>query len=623
MKKIRILLAMLGICILVVGCSPAKSPVEKSAGSEASVSETEEKSSEDNKKNVEKEDGEDEASEDTSVGESNTEAYEAFLLGEGRLSADYYKENRKIDEKYPSDTDDIMKALVNSGKDYTITEFKDELNTIFNSKDNFIQEGEVCAIRYAYIDCGNDGVKELALKVIGPNPNEYENTFNFIIKEINGNLEIIHVYETWSRNDTAINEYGLISGGGSNSYSNHGYEESYINEDGEYLYGYYEEEELDVESFGDYEERENIDFTGLDKAICVYSLRLEDYNPSNPPKEYYAYRVCDKESFEPIDVQNLYTDSEYKNVMDQFIKHKFISYDELKARENEKMKFIGVTDEIRNGDLPEYKDIELEGLPISSTDDDSDEDDDITAADGDIQSEMTKVEKKHQEYENMDWGSMNQADMNITTGEMYELWDAELNSLWSRLMEEAASDSKEKLLKDQREWIKRKEAEVKAAGEEALGGSLQPQLENGKAWTLTRKRSYEIASILAETLGEDFEIPSKVKESFEGVELSLDDVFKKFEGQWIFDKDRGACIGIEKSSENDFAPEGSKWTVWVTGGDVLSDLDVTDYTDGTISFHKKSGSIDGYYMLRFNMEGSVEMAYGTSPDKMDELTVAY
>ena len=513
MKKTRILLAMLGICILAVGCSPANSAVEKSAGSEVSVSEVEEEASEENKNSADKEDEEDKVSEDTSVVEYDTEAYEFFLSGEGRLSVDYYKENRKIDEEYPSETDEIMKAFVDSGKEYTITEFKDELNTIFNSKDNYLQDGEVCAMRYAYIDCGNDGVKELALKIVGPTPNEYENSFNFIIKEIEGKLEIIHIYENWSRNDTAINEYGLISGGGSNSYSNHGYEESYINEDGKYLYGYYEEEELDVESFGNYEERENIDFTGLDEAICVYSLRLEDFNPSNPPKEYYAYRVCDKESFESIDVPNLYTDSEYKDVMDQFTKHKFISYDELNAREDEKMKFIGVTDEIRNGDLPEYKDIELEGLPISSTDD-SDESDDITATDGSIQSEMAKVEKKHQEYENMDWGSMNQTDMNFTTGEMYNLWDAELNSLWSRLMEEVTPEKKEKLLNEQREWIKNKEAEVKAAGEEALGGSLQPQLENGKAWTLTRKRSYEIASILAETLGEDFEIPSKVKESF-------------------------------------------------------------------------------------------------------------
>ena len=519
MKKTRILLAMLGICILAVGCSPSKTSVEKSASSEASVSAKEEKSGEDNKKSAGMED--DTASEERTVKEADTEAYEAFLSGEGRLSADYYKEKRKIDEEYPSDTDDIMKALVDSGKDYTLSEFKDELNTIFNSKDNFIQEGEVCAMRYAYIDCGNDGTKELALKIIGPTPNDYENSFNFIIKEIEGKLEIIHIYETWSRNNTAINEYGLISGGGSNSYSNHGYEESYINEDGEYLYGYYEGEELDVEAFGDYEERKDIDFTGLDGAIAVYSLRLDEYDPENPPKEYYAYRVCDKESFDPIDVPNLYTDSEYKDVMDKFTNHKFITFDELKAREDEKMKFIGVTEKIRNGDLPEYTDIELEGLPISSTDDSDEDDTDISAPEGSIQSEMAKVEKKHQEYENMDWGSMNQADMNITTGEMYNLWDAELNSLWSRLMEELTSESKEKVLKEQRAWIKRKEAEVKAAGEEALGGSLQPQLENGKAWTLTRKRAYEIAALLAASKGEDFVVPAKVELSFDGIELSL------------------------------------------------------------------------------------------------------
>lgn len=247
-------------------------------------------------------------------------------------------------------------------------------------------------------------------------------------------------------------------------------------------------------------------------------------------------------------------------------------------------------------------------------------DSDTTAS---IQNEIAEIETKYQEYEDLDWACMPQQPANITTYEMYKLWDDELNSIWSRLVEEVTPEKKEELLADQREWIKKKEASVKAAGEEAEGGTLQPQLENGTACRYTRKRVYYLASVLADTRGESFKIPVKVEESFADFDLSLDEVFSKFEGQWVFDVDRGACIGVEKSQESPYAPEGSTWTVWVTGGDIISDLDVIDYTDTAITFYRKNTNFDSYYILRFNLEGGVEMAYGNSLEAMDDVIVSY
>ena len=163
----------------------------------------------------------------------------------------------------------------------------------------------------------------------------------------------------------------------------------------------------------------------------------------------------------------------------------------------------------------------------------------------------------------------------------------------------------------------------KAAGAEAEGGSLQPQLENGTAMRYTRKRSYELAAILAGELGESFAVPEAVEQSLVDVDPTLDHVFEKFEGQWFFDIDRGAVIGVEISeTQGDFAPELSTWTVWVTGGDILSDLDVIDYTDESITFYSNKYGFDSYYMLRFNMEYNVQMAYGRSLDAMDDVTTA-
>ncbi len=238
-----------------------------------------------------------------------------------------------------------------------------------------------------------------------------------------------------------------------------------------------------------------------------------------------------------------------------------------------------------------------------------------------IQDEIAKVEAKSCEYENADWGSMGQQEMNQLTAQWDQLWDDELNSLWSRLSDELDSETKAKVLDEQRAWIKRKEENVKGAGAAAFGGSLQPQLENSTAEEMTRARAYILAGYLADARNESFTIPSEIQESIDMADLSLNDVFEKFEGQWIFDEDRGACVGIERTETCAYGVEGSNWTVWVTGGDIISDLDVYGYTGNNIIFKIPHDGYDVFYELSFNMANSINFAYGTSMDAMEEVIV--
>ena len=238
-----------------------------------------------------------------------------------------------------------------------------------------------------------------------------------------------------------------------------------------------------------------------------------------------------------------------------------------------------------------------------------------------IQDEIAKVEIKSCEYENADWGSMGQQEMNQLTAQWYQLWDDELNSLWSRLSDELDAETKAKVLDEQRAWIKRKEENVIGAGAEAFGGSLQPQLENSAAEEMTRARAYILAGYLADVRNESFTIPSEIRESIDMADISLNDVFKKFEGQWIFDEERGACVGIERTETCAYGVEGSNWTVWVTGGDIISDLDVYGYTGNSIIFKTAQDGYDAYYELSFNMDDSIIFAFGTSLDALDEVIV--
>lgn len=238
-----------------------------------------------------------------------------------------------------------------------------------------------------------------------------------------------------------------------------------------------------------------------------------------------------------------------------------------------------------------------------------------------IQDEIAKVEEKSCEFENTDCSNMSQQEMNLFAAQWYQLWDDELNSLWSRLSDELDAETKEKVLAEQRAWIKRKEANVRASGAMAFGGSLQPLLEDSTAEEMTRARAYILAGYLAEVRKEAFTIPAEIQERMDIVDPSLNDVFEKFEGQWIFDEERGACVGVERTETCSYGVEGSNWTVWVTGGDIISDLDVYGYTGDNIIFKVAHDGYDAYYMLTINMEGSITFEYGTSLGAMDDVIV--
>ena len=92
--------------------------------------------------------------------------------------------------------------------------------------------------------------------------------------------------------------------------------------------------------------------------------------------------------------------------------------------------------------------------------------------------------------------TLTQADMNVKAMELYENWDASLNTLWSELKERLPEDEFNVLLEEQRVWIADKEAAVKEAGKEVEGGSLYALVVNMKAAEITEARVYELYEML-------------------------------------------------------------------------------------------------------------------------------
>ena len=120
-----------------------------------------------------------------------------------------------------------------------------------------------------------------------------------------------------------------------------------------------------------------------------------------------------------------------------------------------------------------------------------------TEAETSIESELQKIEEKAAAMqEDLSSGELTQQEMNTLSLQLYQLWDNELNSIWSRLKETLDEDTMTTLTQEERDWIKTKDSAVEEAGKDAEGGSLQPLLENDKAAELTRNRVYELAEYL-------------------------------------------------------------------------------------------------------------------------------
>lgn len=225
-----------------------------------------------------------------------------------------------------------------------------------------------------------------------------------------------------------------------------------------------------------------------------------------------------------------------------------------------------------------------------------------------LQDEMTRIELKAQEYKNgIEYKNKNY----YYHKKLYQFWENEINSLWSRLSKELTPKMKKKVLAQQRAWIKRKDKNSKSFGELIAGRKFQKFFEIKRETDMTRARSYILAKYLAEIRNEKFTIPKDLNETIHILEPFLDDIFKQFEGQWIAKdkiKKNSIRIGIERSDSCLYGIEGSKWTLWTANGIILSDNNVYSYTKEYIIFKIVENKEITFYKLFFNGDGSFTLA---------------
>ena len=285
---------------------------------------------------------------------SSSEMYTDFLNDEVQL---FFHKYNEYDARG-------VESYFDKERGYTLSEIVDVLCAHYFE---YTGKTDVGAIKYAYMDCGNDGVQEMAVCFTGMDIycEDDDSTLVYIIKEIDDQLELCYCYETWARSSASINEYGYYVSSGSGGASLHGTEFGYIDENGDWNYIAYIEEQSDISALSYPEELSQIPTVAASKSyegtIVFLTYRFTEYTDADyyagveMDDDLYTFEVYD-DDYNEISDESTYIDSVYKDIFDEAGVLIF-SKDEMEEMLSERKDAVGVTDEIAEGKELEWKSI--------------------------------------------------------------------------------------------------------------------------------------------------------------------------------------------------------------------------------------------------------------------------
>ena len=83
--------------------------------------------------------------------------------------------------------------------------------------------------------------------------------------------------------------------------------------------------------------------------------------------------------------------------------------------------------------------------------------DNVVSGSASLQDELENIENIVKKYTPLAQAAQTQTEMNLSSRWFFDIWDTELNNLWSRFSDLADPQTKEKILTEQRNWIDMKE----------------------------------------------------------------------------------------------------------------------------------------------------------------------
>lgn len=301
---------------------------------------------------------------DENQAKEDTELYDKFLAGEASASLKGIKD-------YDDNAYDLKRLL---------STIEEEVISYFYFDEEEEKGTMSSVIYYSMIDCGADGIKELALRFecsyTRPG-DDYPQTVNryLVFKDFDGELIGLTDKEGYYRTYVEMNEYGYIEDGGSAGAASHISEFAFINAQGQEVFNYYletltayAEPMIPIYSLpsrlrtGEYEET----FSG-ELMYTTYVYNFEKYPDLGRDEDYEEWV---KNKYDPFLEKNIFVivDNEEKDAAPQgviadFVKKNNINVQtqaEFNALLSEHEKSIGLTDTIKKGKYIDWIELKSE-----------------------------------------------------------------------------------------------------------------------------------------------------------------------------------------------------------------------------------------------------------------------
>lgn len=268
-------------------------------------------------------------------------------------------------------------GVLTAGQEYSYEELSGRLyeGLTLPSTDDMLLAGA----SYAYIDCGNDGIPELLLRLSYGN---YDELQEYLIFGFDGEKIYFSASETgFYRTEVCVNSCGYIYSGGSSGAASYGYNYYFINEKGERVFLYSINTTLGLsEAYIPYSDIAEADRPAKyplsvapaeDDGVCVETVSFTEYQPAEIlPDEDGSIDLSADDEYCRTKFFSFYDNrtGEYAEPSEKFAG----IYDELGLKYYtpedctdivlKHVAELGVTDEIRNAPLPEWEDLSAQGI---------------------------------------------------------------------------------------------------------------------------------------------------------------------------------------------------------------------------------------------------------------------
>lgn len=284
--------------------------------------------------------------------------YEAFLAGDEKVCINKYEFKARVEDDDPFD-------YFSDKNGYLVADFfRQVIETESKGYDSFPFE----RAEYAFIDCGMDGIPELAMKAYFTS--EWDTLEReYVIKMIDDKLELTYMDESYYRDYTSIiNVAGVVTETGSSGAASSFYKIGILDKDGRFVLDYTENTNYTAlymlgSRFDNAVENTEEDYSTLFLRRYAFEENIDGSDFDNYEKRaLYCAQLKEDDESNGIDRKE---NEHIAKTLFNYVGEKLYSLDEISSKIAERESNIGFSDDVKNAKEISFADLKLDSNYIN------------------------------------------------------------------------------------------------------------------------------------------------------------------------------------------------------------------------------------------------------------------